>query len=333
MIHKALRQAAMTLGPLRRIVEQRNAAQARVAHLERQLKLVGTTCAQGREALYTTLPGTEYARYTLPLDYMPSRDLRPRWGEAVGPIAPIAEWLAESDLDYRRVLHAMTERKSMLARIPMEFSPDSPEPAWLGVPFAAFDSAALYTLIGMYRPRCYLEIGSGISTTFARRSVLDHGLSTRIVSIDPDPRAAIDQICDEVIRKGLENCEMERFSALQANDIVFLDGSHRVFMNSDVTVFMIDVLPRLAPGVLVHIHDIALPWDYPDMFIHYYWSEAYIVAAYLIGARERVKPVFPTSWICRRPEFASWYSPPLVDLGTHNDSWRGGGSMWFTHMR
>jgi len=133
------------------------------------------------------------------------------------------------------------------------------------------------------------------------------------------------------VREGLETCDIALFDRLQPGDIVFLDGSHRVFMNSDVTVFMIDVLPRLKPGVLVHVHDIALPWDYPDMFVDWYWSETYILAAYLIGARDRVRPVFPTAWVCRNPQFDAWFARPLVDLGGGNAAWRDGGSMWFTH--
>jgi hypothetical protein len=112
---------------------------------------------------------------------------------------------------------------------------------------------------------------------------------------------------------------------------LFLDGSHRVFMNSDVTVFMIDVLPRVKPGVLIHVHDITLPWDYIDMFIPWYWSEAYILAAYFLGGLDRVKPVLPTAWICRSPQFEEWFASPLVDLGAANDGWLGGGAMWFTH--
>jgi hypothetical protein len=218
-----------------------------------------------------------------------------------------------------------------LSRIPRDFDHAHPEAAWIGVPFAPFDTAALYTLVGHYRPRLYLEIGSGISTAFARRAIRDHGLGTRIVSIDPEPRASIDAICDEVVRDGLETCDLKLFDALAPGDILFLDGSHRVFMNSDVTVFMIDILPRLKPGVIVHVHDITLPWDYPDMFVNWYWSEAYILAAYLIGARDRLKPVLPTAWICRMPQFSQWFDRPLVDLDPFNDGWRGGGSMWFTH--
>jgi predicted O-methyltransferase YrrM len=269
----------------------------------------------------------------MPLEYLPSRALHPRWGETHPIIEPLAKWMGAYDNDYRIVLEKMQAQALRLATIPRDFNHDRPQPAWLGVPFAPFDSAALYTLVGHYKPRIYLEIGSGITTAFAHRSIRDHDLNTRIVSIDPEPRATIDVLCDEVIRDGLETCELKLFDALGPGDILFLDGSHRAFMNSDVTVFMIDVLPRLKPGVIVHVHDITLPWDYPEMFVNWYWSEAYILATYLIAARDRVKPVLPTSWVCRMPQFSSWFDQPLVDLGRFNDGWRGGGSMWFTHTK
>lgn len=278
------------------------------------------------------LPGTPYSTVAIPLEYPPSRAPGPRWGRTQPILEPVAAWMRPHAQEYRAILAAMSANAPQLARIRRDFDPALlPEPAWCGVPFAPFDSAALYTIIGQTRPATYLEIGSGITTAFAHRAIRDHGLATRILSIDPEPRAAIDGICDEVIRQGLESCDLAIFDQLQAGDVLFLDGSHRVFMNSDVTVFMLDVLPRLKPGVLVHVHDIPLPWDYPDMFTDWYWSEAYILAAYIIGAAARLRPVFPTAWVCRQPEFEDWFATPLVDLGAANDGWRGGGSLWFTH--
>lgn len=276
------------------------------------------------------LPGTPYSTVAIPMEYPPSRDMRPRWGETRPPLQPIVDWVKPHEAEYRKVLAAIRARAPALARIALDFDAARlPEPAWCGVPIAPFDSAALYTLVGERKPKLYLEIGSGITTAFAWRSVKDHGLSTRIVSIDPEPRAAIDGICDEVVRAGLETCDLSVFDQLEAGDILFLDGSHRVFMNSDVTVFMLDVLPRVKPGVLIHVHDIQLPWDYPDMFTNWYWSEAYILAAYIIGAADKLRPVLPTAWVCRDPAFADWFATPPVDLGAQNDGWRGGGSMWF----
>jgi predicted O-methyltransferase YrrM len=321
---RGLHQPADLDARLADLASQLAAAEARATDAETRLNKLSS---------YVMLPGTDYSRYAIPLEYLPSRALQPRWGNTHPVIAPLSDWIGSFDNDYCTVLQEMRKLAPRLAAISHNFDHANLDAAWLGVPFAPFDSAALYTIVRHYKPRLYLEIGSGITTAFAHRALRDHGLNTRIVSIDPQPRAAIDALCDDVIRDGLETCDLTLFDALEPGDIVFLDGSHRVFMNSDVTVFMIDVLPRLKPGVVVHVHDITLPWDYPDMFVNCYWSEAYILAAYLIAARDRVKPILPTAWVCRMPQFATWFDKPPVDLGQFNDAWRGGGSMWFTHIR
>jgi hypothetical protein len=186
-------------------------------------------------------------------------------------------------------------------------------------------------MVQSHKPQLYLEIGSGITTCFTHRAIRDANLATRIISIDPQPRAKIDSICDEIIRDGLETCDLALFDRLQSGDILFFDGSHRVFMNSDVTVFMIDVLPRLKPGVIVHVHDINLPWDYPASFRNWYWSEQYILAVYLMANKGRINPLLPTTFVCRDDAFFAEFAEPLLDLGELNDGWRGGGAMWFTH--
>ncbi len=282
----------------------------------------------------TMLPGSRYAKFALPLDYPPSRDFQPRWGNTHPPIAVLSDWFSAHAPQYEVLLEEMARSLPNLASIPLHFSEQHlPEPAWFGVPIAPFDSLALYTMVRLLKPQTYIEIGSGISTCFAAKAVRDFNLPTRVVSIDPQPRAAIDAICDEVIRDGLETCDLDRFDLLQPGDIVFFDGSHRSFMNSDVTVFMIDVLPRLKPGVVVHIHDIPLPWDYPDMFVDWYWNEQYLVAVYLMAARDRLDPLFPTKFVCRDAHFADRLARPFIDFGDPhlNSGWRGGGSMWFTH--
>jgi hypothetical protein len=227
LIRQAAKKMALQLPAIRRIVRQRDEALARVRELESCQRICSTSLPDNQtSASYTMLRGTEYSRYAMPLDYLPSRALRPRWGETHPVIASLAQWMGGYDDDYRIVLEKMQERARRLAAIPLNFDHDRPEPAWLGVPFAPFDSAALYTLVGHYEPCIYLEIGSGITTAFAHRSICDHGLNTRIVSIDPQPRAAIDAICNEVIRDGLETCDLTLFDALEPGDIVFLDGSH-----------------------------------------------------------------------------------------------------------
>lgn len=171
-----------------------------------------------------------------------------------------------------------------------------------------------------------------MTTCFAHQAIKDGRLDTRVISIDPEPRGDIDAICDEVIREGLETCDLATFDRLEAGDILFFDGSHRTFMNSDVTVFFIDVLPRIKPGVIVHIHDVTLPWDYPESFKHWYWNEQYMLAVYLMMGRDQLIPLFPTAWVCRGMTMANEDFPRHADLGSAaaNHSWQDGGSMWFT---
>ena len=169
-----------------------------------------------------------------------------------------------------------------------------------------------------------------MTTSFAKQAIIDSSINAKIVSIDPEPRQDIDDICDEVIREGLECCSIEAFDSLEKNDILFFDGSHRTFMNSDVTVFFIDILPRIKPGVIIHLHDINLPWDYSEWAINYYWNEQYMLAVYMMNSIEKLIPLMPTFWICN--EFHDeLMRKPVIDSAPATDAkWLGGGSMWFT---
>jgi len=281
------------------------------------------------------LPGTPYSRYAIPVEYPPSRAFRPRWDYPDRPIEPLAQWFAAHNEDYRKFLGFLHQLD--LSHIPISLSlPQQPlTPAWVGGPITAFDCLALYGTVHKYSPKLYLEIGSGMTTCFARRAIEDRRLSTKVVSIDPEPRREVDAICDQVIREGLETCDLSLFDQLEDGDILFFDGSHRSFMNSDVTVFFIDVLPRIKPGVIVHVHDVLLPWDYPDSFKTWYWNEQYMLAVYMMASKATLYPLLPTSWIARSPEFSEFFKHPVVDLGSDeaNQSWKHGGSMWFKKTR
>lgn len=298
------------------------------------LKLLGRLRlhATGPDGL-RRLPGSPYARYALPLDYPPSRDLRPRWGYQTPPHPQLSALFARDHAAFEARVNELRSLRPFLERIRSDYSGETaPEAGWVGPPINAIDLALLYYFVWKHRPRTYLEIGSGATTCFARRAARDHGLATRIVSIDPDPRSAIDAICDEVLRDGLETLsDLRIFEALLPGDIVFLDGSHRAFMNSDVTAFFLDVLPRLRPGVLVHIHDIVLPYDYPELFKDWYWNEQYVLGAYLLGARERVQVLMPSKYVSATPGLKECLHPPILPGVGDPTLWTEGGSFWFTH--
>lgn len=281
------------------------------------------------------LPGSPYQRFLIPLDYMPSRQYAPRWGYSRPTHAGLVAILSVDPDSYREVVRELRSLTPFLSRIDREFTNErAPEPGWTGGPITALDLALLYYFIFRYRPKTYVEIGSGCTTCMARRAVQDHELPTRIVSVDPEPRAGIDSICDEVIRDGLETmADLKLFEALEPGDIVFVDGSHRSFMNSDVTVFMLDVLPKLKPGVLVHFHDVFLPYDYPQMFENWYWNEQYLLASYLLAAGERVRILMPSYFMSVTPGLSEFLRPPILDLPGYEDAWFFGGSLWFTHAQ
>lgn len=215
------------------------------------------------------------------LDYPVTPTPRAGWGKPSHP--ELTRLLAEGRERYREWLCAVAECTEELARIPAHAHPGVVEPAWINGWLPALDSAALYGILARAQPPRYLEIGSGNSTLFARQAILDHGLGTRITSVDPAPRAEIDAIVDSCIRQPLEAVDTMLFDELQSGDVLFFDGSHRSMPNSDVTVMFTEILPRLHPGVLVQVHDIWLPDDYPPEQADRLYSEQYLLATMLLA--------------------------------------------------
>ncbi|MBX3483203.1 class I SAM-dependent methyltransferase [Phenylobacterium sp.] len=203
---------------------------------------------------------------------------------------------------YAALLRDMGGIQADLAAIPLGAPDHALTPAWLNAWYATLDGMALVAMLRRHDPPRMVEIGSGMSTKFARHAIGAYGLRTRITSIDPQPRAEIDAICDRVIRKPLEACAPEIFDALQPGDVFFLDSSHRAFQNSDVTVFFLEILPRLKPGVIVHVHDIYLPDDYIAGHVPRMWNEQYLLATALLFGGERFEILFPCWFVGQDPE-------------------------------
>jgi hypothetical protein len=184
-------------------------------------------------------------------------------------------------------------------------APGPTTPGWDNDFFTGIDAVALYGFLAERDPARYVEVGSGHSTRFARRAVTDLGLRTRITSIDPAPRAEIDELCDEVHRCGLEQVGTGPFEDLAAGDVVVLDGSHVCFMGTDVAVAFLEVLPALAPGVLVCIDDVFLPWDYPPDWVGRWYAEQHLVATLLLAPDPGWDVVLPDFWLSHDPASAA----------------------------
>ena len=226
----------------------------------------------------------------------------PRYGYGKPPHQKLYQLFSAGRSQFINTLKEFRGLDSYLLQIPLQQSKEPTEPCWINKWLDGLDTLALYGFVALKKPAQYLEIGSGYSTKVARRAIQDHKLATRITSVDPSPRAEIDKICDEVIRKQLQDVDLKLFDRLRPGDILFLDGSHRCFMNSDVSVFFLDILPNLAPGILVHIHDIDLPYDYMPERAEWYYSEQYLLATALLAGHANFKVVLPNAFISREAD-------------------------------
>jgi hypothetical protein len=147
--------------------------------------------------------------------------------------------------------------------------------------FEAVDSEVLYCMVRHLKPRTVIEVGSGFSTLITRQALTVNGSAARLVAIDPEPRAAIRGTIDEHVAAPVEGLSTSFFEQLRAGDLLFIDSSHVVRPGGDVNFLVLHVLPRLRPGVLVHIHDIFLPYDYPRRWVAAGNTEQYLVLAFL----------------------------------------------------
>src|SRR5262249_10853909 len=147
----------------------------------------------------------------------------------------------------------------------------------------------LHCFIRHFRPKRIIEVGSGVSTVYEARATAFNsrsvGESCLLTCIEPFPSPLLRSIPEvhEVIPKRVQEVPIEIFRALGANDILFLDSSHSVKVGSDVNYLYLQVLPALRPGVLIHIHDIYLPFLVPpDVWLFdrlMFWQETALLKA------------------------------------------------------
>jgi hypothetical protein len=205
----------------------------------------------------------------------------------------------ERDIEFMRAsVNELLPYFSELEDVPCERTDDE-TPYWNNGYFTGTDASLAYAMVRRRRPGRIIEIGSGSSTKFMRRAIVKNGGGTHLTSIDPFPRAGIDRLCDGVIRTSLQDAPLETFDELRIGDILFFDGSHMVLPGSDCVQFFLRVLPNIPPGVFVQVHDIYLPFGYPKDFQPRYYSEQYLLGAFLLGNRGW-RTVVPSAYLRSR---------------------------------
>jgi hypothetical protein len=206
------------------------------------------------------------------------------------------------------------------------FYTQNPQFSWL-------DSRALFALLREWQPHRLIEVGSGFSTLLIADVNSRHcGGAFDAISIDPYPRDFLQKPVTGITRiidAEVQSIPMEVFASLTSGDVLFIDSSHVAKTGSDVNFLFFDVLPRLATGVRIHIHDIFLPNEYPREWVldeNRSWNEQYVLRALLMySAGFRV--IFGCSYALAR-------FPDLVRSALADPNGRafGGGSFWIERV-
>jgi hypothetical protein len=175
---------------------------------------------------------------------------------------------------------------SLLREVFPRYATEVEFPQNLGL--SVVDAAILHAMIRHFRPAKIVEVGSGLSTEFAARACLLNAQEEHpceLVAIEPYPRPSLEGGFPGLTRLRKQRVQDVEMAEFEDADLLFIDSSHVVKVGSDVNFLLLEVLPRLKPGCMVHLHDIVLPGEYwKDWVIgrRRFWSEQYLLHAFLL---------------------------------------------------
>ena len=160
--------------------------------------------------------------------------------------------------------------------------------------FESGDAEFLYQMIRLKKPRRFFEIGSGSSTLIARQAIArnreeDPHYDCKHLCIEPFEAPWLETAGIRTLRKKVEEVDPDLFAELAEGDFLFIDSSHVIRPQGDVLVEYLEILPKLRAGVIVHVHDIFSPRDYPPQWLFervWLWNEQYLLEAFLTGNSE-----------------------------------------------
>lgn len=166
------------------------------------------------------------------------------------------------------------------------------------------DGDSLYAMVRHIKPRRIYEIGSGHSTRVVNRALQrnraeDPAYDCRHLCIEPYEMPWLERLGPEIIRKRVQDVSIDLFMELEAGDILFIDSSHVIRPFGDVLVEFQSIVPRLAKGVVVHVHDIFTPRDYPERWLRTerrLWNEQYLLEVLLTNSA-RYKTLLALNWL------------------------------------
>lgn len=157
--------------------------------------------------------------------------------------------------------------------------------------FESVDGEIYYCMIRYFKPKRIIEIGAGYSTYLAAQALLknkkEYGINAKLIAIEPYPNDTLRKGfpgLTKLIETKVQEVDLSEFSELKENDILFIDSSHVLKIGNDVQYEFFEILPKLSKGVLLHLHDIFLPAEYPKKWVlkkYLFWNEQYLLQAFL----------------------------------------------------
>jgi methyltransferase family protein len=185
--------------------------------------------------------------------------------------------------------------------------------------FSLVDAAVTHTFVRERRFSVIVEVGSGFSSRVLRGG-LDQNGSGSLVSIDPVPRSSVLGIAHEHMSVPVQSLPLSYFKALPEDALLFIDSSHKATYGSDVVFLLLSVLPILRPGVMVHVHDIFLPEEYPSAWHDWAYSEQYVLHG-LLAFSSVFSVVWPGHYVAlTRPRVLARFFPEEL-IGLHCSFW------------
>ena len=194
------------------------------------------------------------------------------------------------------------------------------------------DAEMYYNIIRIYKPARIIEIGAGNSTLMARKAIEanhkeDPAYGCQQTCIEPFEMDWLENTGVTVLRTKVEDIDLQTFDVLERNDILFIDSSHVIRPWGDVLREIHEIIPRLNSGVLVHVHDVFTPRDYPERWLRSerrLWNEQYLLEA-LLSFNEQYEIVCMANWLKHNHFDAFSEACPLMKV--HPDAEPG--AFWF----
>jgi predicted O-methyltransferase YrrM len=194
----------------------------------------------------------------------------------------------------------------------------------MGLGFGDLEGHVLYAMVRHIRPRLIVEIGSGVSSVYSSLAIKKNE-SGQLVCIEPYPLPRFEAFVNEhhikLLREPVESLTRSVLTELTSDNILFIDSSHILKLGNDVSYLYLEIIPRLKPGVLIHVHDIAFPFPCPDpeewiFKRHQFWNESALLQALLCG-NSHMRIVLSTSSLAYSHSAELKRAFPLYDPEVH----------------